>query len=80
MWEVSVPGIELPQSKRRKLKRQSESFKEGPPRSLIKVAKEVVVLGEALLRMKKDLDGQRTILLTICDALTSVTGQEGSFE
>ncbi|KAG1754683.1 hypothetical protein EDD22DRAFT_844773 [Suillus occidentalis] len=80
VWEVSVPGIELPQSKRRKLERQSESFEEGPPRSLIKVAKEVVALGEALLRMKEDLDGQRTILLTICEALTSVTGQEGSFE
>jgi hypothetical protein len=78
MWEASVPDIIFPPSKRRKLLRQSESLKEEPTRDLIKIAKEVVVLGEALVRIKEVLHGQTTTLLTICEVLSSVTEQKGS--
>lgn len=78
MSEASVPDIKLPPSKRRKLGSQSEAFEEVPTRDLIKLAKEVVILGEALVKMKEVLHGQSTTVLTICEVLSSITEQEGS--
>jgi hypothetical protein len=72
MWEPSVPSvpdINVQPSKRRKIG-GLESLEE--TRSLLKIAKEVAVLGEALVRMKDVLDGQSTSLLMICEALASL--------
>ncbi|KAG1782334.1 hypothetical protein EV702DRAFT_1192006 [Suillus placidus] len=52
--EASVPNIKLPPSKQRKLCGQSESFEERLTRSLAKIAQEVVVLTEALVRIKRN--------------------------
>ncbi|KAG1759738.1 hypothetical protein EDD22DRAFT_849043 [Suillus occidentalis] len=78
MSEALLPDTKLPPSKRRKLGRQFELFEEVPTQDLIKLAKEVVILGEALVRMKEVLHGQSTTLLTICEVLFSITEQEGS--
>ncbi|KAG2739247.1 hypothetical protein P692DRAFT_20881944 [Suillus brevipes Sb2] len=72
MWEPSVPSvpdINVQSSKRRKIG-GLESLEE--TRSLLKIAKEVVVLGEALVRMKDVLDGQSMSLLMIWEALSSL--------
>ncbi|KAG2035447.1 hypothetical protein BDR03DRAFT_1012621 [Suillus americanus] len=64
---ASVPVIELPPSKRTKLGRKSKLFKGELTQSIAKVAQEIVVVREALGRIKENIDQQSIILLAICE-------------
>ncbi|KAG1770765.1 hypothetical protein EDD22DRAFT_843113 [Suillus occidentalis] len=80
MQTKSVPDTKLPPSKCRKLGEQSESSEEGVTRHLIELAKEIVVLGEGLLKAKEGLRRHRTTILAICEILATVTEREESSE
>ncbi|KAG1902234.1 uncharacterized protein F5891DRAFT_978936 [Suillus fuscotomentosus] len=80
MQTGSVPDIKLPLSKCRKLGEQSESFKGGLAQSLVEIRQEVVVLGEALIKVKKGLRRHGATILAICEVLATVTDQEGGCE
>ncbi|KAG2135841.1 hypothetical protein DEU56DRAFT_913226 [Suillus clintonianus] len=69
MRAASMPAIELPPLKRRKLESQSKLFEGGLTQSLAQVAQEVAVVREALGRIKEDLGRQSIILLAICEAI-----------
>jgi hypothetical protein len=66
---ASVSAIELPPSKRRKLRRRSELFEKG---LVAKVTQEIAVVREALGRIQDDLDRHSTNLLAICEVFRSV--------
>lgn len=75
-----MPNIKLPPSKHRKLSEQSELFEEGVTQPLVELTKEIVVLGEKLLKAKEALRRHGTTILAICEISATVTEREESSE